>query len=302
MTISIDVRITKTEPSGDGVRFRLRTTNNAQIDMSGVINGPTGLYTYFNPSYTVSAGQVLDFDVDRVGSDSGDTFLYDRVIIRQVGGAPTDPSFANVSLLLSMNGANGSTTFIDSSPSARTVTRIGNTQISTAQSRFGGASALFDGSGDLLTVPDNVALEMTGDFTIECFAYPTLATDRIIAGHSAGGASQNVQLFRINSGAAGNLAFFLNGTQVFANTAAGITINQWFHLAICRSGSTTRMFVNGIQIGASNTTWTGAFKFNAIGGMFGLDFQGHIDEFRVTKGVARYTANFTPPTSAFPTS
>jgi len=207
-----------------------------------------------------------------------------------------DPSFANVSLLLHMNGSNGSTTFTDSGPNARPVTRTGNVQISTAQSKFGGASALFDGSGDILSVLDYADMEMTADFTIECFAYPTVTTDKIIAGHGV----QNVQLFRINSGAVGNISVYLNDV-VLSNTAAGITANQWHHLAVSRTGSTTRVFVDGTQIGSSNTTWTGSFKFNLIGGMFRLDFQGYIDEFRVTKGVGRYnSASFTVPTAAFP--
>jgi hypothetical protein len=220
-----------------------------------------------------------------------------------VPSAPADPDFASVSLLLHMDGANGGTTFTDSSSFARTVFISGNVQTSTAQSKFGGASALFDGSGDFLSFVAASELEFTGDFTIECFAYPTVTTDKIIAGDgSAGGDAQNVQLFRINSSVVGNLAFFLNGTQVFANTAAGITANEWQHLAIARSGSTTRMFVNGTQIGSSNTSWTGSFKFSRIGGEFNLDYQGYIDEFRITKGVARYTANFTPPTAPFPDS
>jgi hypothetical protein len=213
--------------------------------------------------------------------------------------APVDPDFASVSLLLSMDGSDGGTTFVDSSSFARTVFRSGSVQTSTVQSKFGGASALFDGSGDYLSFNPTPELEFTADFTIECFAYPTVTTDKIIAGDGAASA-QNVQLFRINNGGTGNLAFYLNGTQVFGNTAAGITANQWQHLAISRTGSTTRMFVNGTQIGSSNLSWTGSFRFNLIGGMFGLDFQGYIDEFRVTKGVGRYTANFTPPTEPFP--
>jgi hypothetical protein len=211
-----------------------------------------------------------------------------------------DLSFANVSLLLHMDGSNGSTTFTDSGPNARPVTTAGNVQISTAQSKFGGASALFDGSGDILSVLDYADMEMTADFTIECFAYPTVTTDKIIAGHGGAG-NQNVQIFRINSGAVGNISVYLNGDNVLSNTAAGITANQWHHLAVSRTGSTTRVFVNGTQIGSPNTTWTGSFKFNLIGGMFGLDFQGYIDEFRVTKGVGRYnSASLTVPTAAFP--
>jgi hypothetical protein len=233
------------------------------------------------------------------GAASGLWFQNEQSVARRAGIWPlvgADPSFANVSLLLHMDGSNGSTTFTDSGPNARPVTRTGNVQISTAQSKFGGASALFDGSGDILSVLDYADMEMTADFTIECFAYPTVTTDKIIAGHGV----QNVQLFRINSGAVGNISVYLNDN-VLSNTAAGITANQWHHLAVSRTGSTTRVFVNGTQIGSSNTTWTGSFKFNLIGGMFGLDFQGYIDEFRVTKGVGRYnSASLTVPTAAFP--
>jgi hypothetical protein len=233
------------------------------------------------------------------GAASGLWFQNEQSVARRAGIWPlvgADPSYANVSLLLHMDGSNGSTTFTDSGPNARPVTRTGNAQISTAQSKFGGASGLFDGSGDILSVLDYADMEMTADFTIECFAYPTVTTDKIIAGHNV----QNVQLFRINSGATGNISVYLNDT-VLSNTAAGITANQWHHLAVSRTGSTTRVFVDGTQIGSSNTTWTGSFKFNLIGGMFGLDFQGYIDEFRVTKGVGRYnSASFTVPTAAFP--
>jgi hypothetical protein len=83
----------------------------------------------------------------------------------------SDPDFANVSLLLHMDGSNGSTTFPDSSSNGLTVTRYGNAQISTAQSKFGGASAYFDGAGDYLELPNpNTAIgAVAGDFTIECW-------------------------------------------------------------------------------------------------------------------------------------
>jgi hypothetical protein len=64
---------------------------------------------------------------------------------------PVDPVFNNVSLLLHGNGTNGSTTITDNSPTPKTVTAVGNAQISTAQSKFGGASIAFDGTGDYLT-------------------------------------------------------------------------------------------------------------------------------------------------------
>lgn len=207
---------------------------------------------------------------------------------------PADPLFASVALLLPMNGANGSTTFTDASSSPKTFTRSGSVQISTAQSKFGGASAEFSGSGGTLSASSWIYI--SGDFTIECLMYSTSTADQIIGGHGV----QNVQVFRINDSGTGNMSFFLNGTQVFNPTPAGITTYQWQHLAICRSGSSTRMFVDGGQIGATNTSWTGAFFFNVVGGMFSNNFLGYLDEFRVTTA-ARYVANFTPPAAPFPT-
>jgi hypothetical protein len=102
---------------------------------------------------------------------------------------PTDPYFSNVSLLLHGDGANGSTTIVDSSPSPKTVTAVGNAQISTAQSKFGGSSLAFDGSGDYLTVqvalPLSLALEILqlkdggGELPAPLAAFLTL--DRIMA-------------------------------------------------------------------------------------------------------------------------
>ena len=82
-----------------------------------------------------------------------------------------DPYFSNVSLLLHMDGSNGSTTFTDNSSNGFTVTANGNAQISTAQSKWNGASGYFDGAGDFLTVPVNSAFELgTGDFDVELWA------------------------------------------------------------------------------------------------------------------------------------
>lgn len=205
-----------------------------------------------------------------------------------------DQLFGDVKLLLHMDGANGSTTFIDDSPLANTVTASGNAQISTAQSKFGGSSGLFDGSGDLLTTGSRIAV--SGDFTVECFAYPLSVADQIIASDPL----DNLQIFRLNRlNDVGSLSFYAVNTSVFVFTGAGVTANEWNHLAICRSGSSTRAFVNGAQVGTTITTWSGGFTFSTIGGRFGLDFNGYIDEFRLTLA-ARYESNFTVQDAPFP--
>jgi hypothetical protein len=223
-----------------------------------------------------------------------------------------DDQFSSVSLLLPFDGANGSTTFTDSSSNALVPSSVvGSVAISTAQSKYGGASALFPSSGGnaYIRYTPQEALQFTGDFTIELWVLQFAYEDQITASSQA---DNNTQVFRLNeSGYSGALSFYLNGTQVFGPTAAGIGLNTWHHLAICRSGTNTRMFVDGVQKGATNTTWTGSFRMDIIGLFFfngnvffassAYQFRGHIDDSRVTKA-ARYTANFTPPTAPFPNS
>jgi hypothetical protein len=85
--------------------------------------------------------------------------------------APVDEEFGNVSLLLHGDGTNGSTTIVDSSSSPKAVTAVGDAQISTAQSKFGGSSIAFDGTGDYLSISSNTALDLGSTWTIEFFVY-----------------------------------------------------------------------------------------------------------------------------------
>ena len=213
---------------------------------------------------------------------------------------PTDPYFSNVSLLLHGDGANGSTTIVDSSPSPKTVTAVGNAQISTAQSKFGGSSLAFDGSGDYLTVPSSAAFEFgTGDFTIEGWWRRTADT--------LGG----ILDFGLNYGGIGiyqqtNLNVRVAGTDVI--TTLNFSANQFVHLALSRSGTSLRLFYDGAQQGSTvsnstnlvNTFGTVAIGAFVSGGSFYPTTAANLDDLRITKGVARYTSNFTPPTQPFP--
>ena len=218
----------------------------------------------------------------------------------------SNPNFSSVSVQLHFAGSNNSTTFTDSSGNNLATSSVVNAKISTDQSKFGGSSGLFANGIQYIRYTPQALLEITGDFTIEAQLYPLSSVDMIAASSAS---DNNTQIFRLNEGGSGRLSFYLNGTQVFSPTAAGITANAWQHVAICRSGSSTRMFANGTQIGGANTSWTGSFRIDVIGAFFfqgspyGDDgFNGHIDELRVTKGVAIYTANFAPPTGPFPDS
>jgi hypothetical protein len=195
-----------------------------------------------------------------------------------------DLLFQDVKLLLNTNGSNGSTTFTDSSTSALAVTANGNAQISTAQSYAGGASALFDGTGDFLSFT-SISIGSSIDATLEAWIYPTSVTDRCVFGQATG---TNIQLLSILSG---QLNCFWNGNNLTGGT---VVVNQWQHVAVTRASGIIRLFVNG-QLVATSTSNTQAVGVSQVGrGVFRGDFAGHIDEVRVTVGTARYTANFNP--------
>lgn len=229
---------------------------------------------------------------------------------------PTDASYSSVSLLLHMDGSNGSTTFTDSGPGARTVTRYGNTQISTAQNKFGGASAYFDGAGDYLTLADNDAWHFgTGDFTIECWirpaSFPTSGQNRGIMCQSLSSSNRGFNLYIPPTMQDVVATFWQNDSTIaaaYGSSGNALSLNTWHHVAVVRDGSSFLMFIDGTLNGSASsaasiqnstavldigTLYSGSAITNSY-------FDGYIDEVRITKGVARYVANFTPPASPFP--
>ncbi len=227
---------------------------------------------------------------------------------RQVAGGGGDPDFANVNLLLHMDGTNGSTTFTDNSGTPKTMTVNGNAQISTAQSKFGGASGLFDGTGDFLSHATAAAWHLAnGDFTIEAWARPTLDLTRIriIAATRADNPTTNGWEFGIS---ATNKLFFNGysaGSAPISVTSFGdVAANVWTHVAVSRVGSNCRLFIDGVADGIDSSLSAmgqgGSLNIGRMVIVTSRDWPGYLDDVRITIGVGRYTSNFTPPTAAFP--
>jgi hypothetical protein len=229
-----------------------------------------------------------------------------------IGLSSPDDSFGSVQLLLKMDGANESTTFTDSSGTPKIITRFGNTQISTAQSKFGGASAYFDGTGDYLTVPYTTAAFdwWTEDFTLECWVYAASFSSwnipssppALIGNLDQHGSGVNYWSFGPTN--TGFLQFhFFSGSSNFRTTTNQLTTGQWNHIAMTKSGATIRLFVNGV-VGLTTTlssTPQSSTSYPLVIGQYNsYSIDGYVDELRITKGVARYTANFTPTTEPFP--
>jgi hypothetical protein len=227
-----------------------------------------------------------------------------RIVLAKGQPVPNDPNFAFNSLLLHGNGTNGSTVITDSSGSPKTVTAAGNAQISTAQSKFGGSSIAFDGAGDYIAIAEASGSFTfgTGDFTIEFWFYPSNLTGLTILAdwrNTAGNTAGRLTLYRNGS----TLIFYDAGIRITGTSALTNTVFQ--HIALCKGSNSTRLFVNGIQVGSTyaNTTSYLAPQSGSIylGGLLGtFSTAGYIDDLRITNGIARYTANFTPPTAPFP--
>jgi len=224
-----------------------------------------------------------------------------------------DPNFANVSLLLHADGENASTTFTDSSPTPRTITRFGNTQISTAQSKFGGSSIYFDGSGDYLTTPSGTHFDFgAGDFTIEAWVCITGALNvyrPIILRDNINSTRGWLLLADSDNAGKFNFMIYVGTTMYSVKSTAAAPLNSQTHIAVTRSGTSLRLFVNGALNATTTITGTvntlsqpaciGAIWLsNAVYTVAGT-MLGYIDELRVTKGLARYTASFTPQEEEF---
>ena len=220
---------------------------------------------------------------------------------------PVDPQFGSVSLLLHGDGTNGSTTIVDSSRNAVALARAGNTPpiISTVQSKYGGSSILFANSGGATSYLDlaaNSLFSFPFDFTFECWVYATAQGSAFSSTviETAGNFTDGLVLR--GDSAQTSWSWTVGGSSIGGGS---LTLNAWNHLAVSRSGSTIRVFRDGVQQG----TATNAIAISPTAGASRIGegilatnrgFNGYIDDLRITKGIARYTANFTPPTAPFP--
>ncbi len=217
------------------------------------------------------------------------------------GAAAVDPFFSNVVSLLHMDGTSGGTTFTDQIGKTWTPS---NAAISTAVKKFGtGSLDLTSANASRwLSTPSHADFAFsTADFTIELWLYMT---------------NNPTNAYMVDVGTNGVAIQFTNGRiTVFTSTTgtggalynngSGFTQNAWHHVAVSRNSGTMRAFFDGVQWGSQATSQNFAaagVKIGNYGGSPGtnLPFQGYIDDVRITKGVGRYAANFTPPIAPFP--
>jgi hypothetical protein len=216
--------------------------------------------------------------------------------------APLTSSTATPPNLL-LNFTNGG---IVDQHSSNNLETVGSARVSTAVNKYGNASLSFNTKTDLYSLPSTPAIaNLPGDFTVECWVNPTdttLSTTWGVLDARAAGASASAWLMSLNSYSSGWVMSFFNGTTY--NGTLRVQANQWTHIAWVRSGSTLTFYVNGVAGGTATVAGaiTGGTTTVVVGTkdntLAGYGTVGYIDDLRITKGFARYTANFTPPTSA----
>jgi hypothetical protein len=216
---------------------------------------------------------------------------------------------ANTSILCNFTNAG----IVDSAMQNNLET-VADTKISTTQSKFGGTSMFFDGTGDYLILPaGQTGAFNTGDFTIEFWFYATTvatAYQAFIAQRT--GDTVAAIGWSIRLGTSTFAADISNGSTNYTLThQTAVSANSWNHGVLVRSGTSITLYLNGVansspQTVASNYTLNGSGATIYVGyassGSVISPFAGYIDDLRITKGYARYTATFTPPTRTLPGS
>ena len=228
------------------------------------------------------------------------------------GGGGADPYFANVQLLCHFDSSSGNPrTYVNESSLGAIVANASGTvpDISAAQSKFGGFSLAYGASGNsgCRSGASPSYSPGTGDFTEEFFfRIPSITTTYILMDcRTSAPAADGYCIYC--SGASGVITYITNN--IFAITSAGATTvaNQWMHVAVARAGTSTRMFIDGNQVGS---TYSDSANYNqahthTLGNAYNWSaptINCYYDEWRITVGVARYTSNFTAPVAAFPDS
>ena len=227
--------------------------------------------------------------------------------IKTFGSTVGDTHFSKVTAMFNFDGSDGDTTTsgLDASNKNLSLTYSTGDELSTTQKKFG-ATSLYVADNVIVSSSDGFDMG-TGDFTMEAwFYFTTFATSFALFDQWDSSGSTRNQLWHSTS-TDGKLAWYYAGTSNFASANPAVSTGAWTHIALVRHSGTLKMYINGTaesntashsgQFGRSHTMYFG----DQHGGGAGAP-QYYMDDLRITKGLARYTANFTAPTTAHSTS
>ena len=295
--------ITSAISTVDGKVTSIKTkTDQLTFTVDGVVADSSNSTTSVDLSPVTTAISTLQTDVSSVKAKT-DKMVFSDVFISD---SSSDQDYNNVIFLSGCSGTNNSTIFTSISPNVITFTS--GPVVSTAQSKFGGSSWYFDGSGGYMTV-DAVDLHSMANFTVEMFLYiPSVSSG---FQHVIGSWNGNTTLgWHIGVDAVGKPGFEVSTSGSYEspnsmNSGTAMTLNAWHHLAFVKNGTTYTLYVDGVQslrktggpstmYNTGNTITIGARDNNS------QKLKGYIDSIRITGNISRYNSEFTPTSIEFP--
>lgn len=322
-----DARITKgvgrysssfTSPTSEFSNNTPYSLSSVSLSVSGSSGSSSGLSWSSVPASSTASGTTGSIAYD-------DSYLYIATATNTwkrstLSSWTVDPYISSVSLLLPMEGTGGS--FVDSSSSPKTITTYYGATQSTSVYKFGAKSMYLNGttfgSAPYISAPYSSAFDLSaGDWTVECWAYATALNEsnNLFAITNTGSSYAQATVVPLANGSAYFLTQGAGGDWLDTTLAAAGTfvLNTWQHVAAVRSGNVFRLYVNGTSVISFNSAsaLSSGSGLSTIGARLpagnssvgSQTWQGYIDDFRVTKGLARYSgASLTVPTEAFPVS
>lgn len=215
-------------------------------------------------------------------------------------------------LIIQAKGSNNSTTFTDLSLNPKTITPSGDAKITTSVYKFPPSCASFDGSSDYLLVDDSSDFNVgSGDFTIHFWFYPTAETRMGLFAWDADlrlgidyhwYGTRNINIWASSTGSSWNMINADGGGNGIGSVS--LTLNAWNHIAVVRNGDNWRTYINGTKDIDINVSGTVIYRNeHLVIGTWGSGIpyylQGYLAEYVFDVGIARWTSDFTPPTSEY---
>ena len=266
---------------------------------AGSTNTSIGSNTIDNAQTNYYVGVATDSQIYWQGYISDVRVVKGSSVYTSAFTPPTAPLTAITNTSLLLNGTDAG--IIDKSQSVKTITLNGDTKSSTTQAKYLTTSMYFDGTGDYLQMDDqNVGNFGTLDFTAEGWIYllDNSALYTVVDGRPSTLTSASGWSVAVSTAGA---LYIYSGGFLITGASSAVTANNWHHWAYTRENGTHKLFLNGTQTGSSSTAsrdFTAQLFRIGASGTGGEVFKGYQSDVRITKGLARYTSNFTVPSAA----
>jgi hypothetical protein len=308
----IELQCGTTAPEAALITYSFNT--NTWYHLAVVRNsGTVSMYVNGNSISVTLASQANTFNVKYIGMGYNTSYPFlgylsnfrvtNTVVYATAFTPPTAPLTAISGTQLLLSGKNSG---IYDATLQNNIRVVGDAKVKTNVYKYGTGSMYFDGTTDYAVVPTSTNFGYgTGDFTIEFWMYlGTIADDISIISNLTSVSSVNPHIYFTR---VGRVLVYQTDNATKISSSAALNASTWYHVALCRSSGSTKMFIDGTQVGSTYTDSNnyGTSAPLAIGTYWSSGtpvttntFNGYLDDIRITKGYARYTANFTPPNSA----